>query len=64
MKIEAERARKTDRPRRRWLDCIKEDPKAKGLTGEEAVNGAHWRRMIKNIDPTLKWEKMEVKKNG
>ncbi len=62
MKMEAEGMRKRGRPRRRWVDCIKEELKAKRLTEEEAVNRAHCRRLIGNIDPTQKWEKMQGKK--
>ena len=42
MKMEAEGRRRKVRTRRRWLDYIKEDLKAKRRTGEEAVNRAHW----------------------
>ena len=52
MKMEAEGARKRSRARKRWLDCRKEDLKAKRLTAEEAVNRTHWRRLIRDIDPT------------
>ena len=39
------------RPKRRWLDNIKNTPE-RYVSGEEAQDRAKWRRLIRNIDPT------------
>ena len=44
--------RKTGRPKRRWLDKVKDDTKEKGLSGEEVYGHATWRRMSSYIEPT------------
>ena len=40
------------RPRKRWADCVKDDPREKGLSGEEVYDRAAWRRLGSHIDPT------------
>ena len=40
------------RPKRRWLDNIKNDLSERALSGEEAKDRVQWRRLIRNIDPT------------
>ena len=40
------------RPRRRWLDSIRNDLSESELSGEEAQDQAKWRRLIRSIDPT------------
>ena len=44
--------RKRGRPKRRWLDKVKDDIKEKGLSADEVYDGATWRRMSSYIDPT------------
>ncbi len=50
------------RPKRRWLDNIKTDLGERELSGEEAQHRVQWRRLIRHIDPTQKWERMRKKK--
>ena len=52
------------RPKRRWLDSIRNDLSEKGLSGEDAQDRPRWRRLTRHIDPTRKWGKMKKKKNG
>ena len=37
--------RKIGRPKRRWLDKVKDDIKEKGLSADDAYDRAKWRRM-------------------
>ena len=48
--------RKRARPKRRWLDKVKDDIKEKGLSADDVYDCATWRRMSSYIDPTQKWE--------
>ena len=41
--------RRRERPKRRWLDNIKNDLSGL-LSGEEAQDRVQWRRLIRNID--------------
>ena len=43
--------RRRGRPKRRWLDNIKNDLSERELSGEEAQDRVQWRRLIRNIDP-------------
>ena len=36
--------RKRGKPKRRWLDKVRDDIKEKGLSGEEVYDRATWRR--------------------
>ena len=38
--------RKKGRPKRRWLDKVKDDIKEKGLSADDAYDSATWRRML------------------
>ena len=40
------------RPKRRWLDKVKDDIKEKGLLADELYGRATWRRISLYIDPT------------
>ena len=40
------------RPRKRWADCVKDDLREKGLSGEEVYDRAAWRRPSSHINPT------------
>ena len=53
MKVQGRRKRR--RPKRRWLDKVKEDIKEKGVKGlsaDDVYDRATWRRMPSYIDPT------------
>ena len=39
------------RPKRRWMDSIRDDLREKGLTGDEFRDRAEWKRITKNADP-------------
>ena len=43
---------KRGRPKRRWLDKVKDDIKEKGLSAEDVYDCVTWRRMSLSIDPT------------
>ena len=50
MKIQGRRKR--GRPKRRWLDKVKDDIKEKGLSGEEVFDRVTWRRVSSYNNPT------------
>ena len=50
MKVQGRRNR--GRPKRIWLDKVKDDIKEKGLSADDAYDHATWRRMLWYIDPT------------
>ena len=51
MKVQGRRKR--GRPKRRWLDKVKDDQREeKGLSADVVYNRATWRRMSSYIDPT------------
>ncbi len=52
MSMEVEGTRGRGRPRRRWMDSVREDLRAKQLVGDEFGHRAEWRRLIRNVDPT------------
>ena len=52
MEIKVQGRRATGRPRRRWLDKVKDDIKEKGLSADDVYDRATWRRMSSYIDPT------------
>ena len=43
--------RKRGRPKRIWLDKVKDDIKEKALSADEVYDRATWRRMSSYIDP-------------
>ena len=45
-------SRKRGRPKRRWEDCIREGMEAAGVTEEEALDRAKWRKRIRTGDPS------------
>lgn len=49
MMIEGTRARGR-RPQRRWMESIKYDLREKKLEGDEYVNKAEWRCLVRNAD--------------
>ena len=51
MEMKVQGRRKRGRPKRRWLDNVKDDIKEKRLSADEVYDRATWRR-ISNIDPT------------
>ena len=50
LKVQGRRMR--GRPKRRWLDKVKDDIKEKGLSADDVYDRATWRRMPSYIDPT------------
>ena len=64
MGMEVPGERRRGRPKRRWLDSIRNDLSERGLSEEDAQDRPRWRRLIRHIDPTYKWEKMKKKKNA
>ena len=50
--MKVQRRRKRGRPKRRWLDKVKDDIKETGLSADDVYDRATWRRMSSNIDPT------------
>ena len=51
MKIKVQ-GRKRGRPKRRWLDKVKDDIKEKGLSADRVYDHTTWRRTASYIDPT------------
>ena len=49
MKVQGRRKR--GRPKRRWLDKVKDDMKEKGLSADNVYDRAKWRCMSSYIDP-------------
>ena len=52
MVMKVQGRRKRGRPKRRWLDKVKDDTKEKGLSADDVYDRATWRRMSSYIDPT------------
>ena len=50
MEMKVQGRRKRGRPKRRWLDKVKDGTKENGLSGEEVYDRATWRRMSSYID--------------
>ena len=50
MKVQGRRKR--GRPKRRWLDKVKDDIKEKGLSADHVYDRASWMRMSSYIGPT------------
>ena len=44
--------RRIGRPKRRWLDSIRNDLSERGLSEEDAQDRPRWRRLTRHIDPT------------
>ena len=52
MGMEVTGKRRRGRPKRRWLDSIRNDLSERGLSEEDAQDRPRWRRLIRHIDPT------------
>ena len=52
MVMKVQGRRKRGRPKRRWLDKVKDDIKEKGLSADDVYDRAIWRRKSSYIDPT------------
>ena len=52
MVIKVQGRRKRGRPKRRWLDKVKDDIKEKGLSADDVYGRATGGRMSAYIDPT------------
>lgn len=53
--------RKTGRPRKRWIYCIKEDLVEKGLEERGVSDRCKWRRQRGTATPYERWEKLKMK---
>ncbi len=51
MGMDVQGRRNRGRPKRRWMDIVRDDLREKGLTGEEVHERAAWRRLVRNVDP-------------
>ena len=52
MTMEVPGERRRGRPKRRWLDSIRNDLSERELSREDTQDRAKWRRLIRHIDPT------------
>ena len=52
MEMDIQGRRGRGRPKRRWMDCIRDNLRSKGLTGDEVWGRNRWRTLARNIDPT------------
>ena len=52
MAMEVAGKRRRGRPKRRWLDSIRNDLSERELSREDAQDRVKWRRLIRDIDPT------------
>ena len=52
MGMEVPGKRRRGRPKRRWLDSIRNDLSERGLSEEDAQDRPRWRRLIRHIDLT------------
>ena len=52
MEMKVQGRTKRGRPKRRWLDKVRDDIKEKGLSADEVYNRATWRRISSYIDHT------------
>ena len=52
MGMEVPGKRRKGRPKRMWLDSIRNDLSEREVSGEDAQDRAKWRRLIRHIDPT------------
>ena len=52
MAMEVPGKRRRGRPKRRWMDSIRNDLSEKELSREDTQDRAKWRSLIRNIDPT------------
>ena len=62
MAMEVPGKRRRGRPKRRWLDSIRNDLSERELSREDTQDRAKWRRLIRHIDPTKKWEKIRKRR--
>ena len=57
MGIEVQRSRRRGRPKKRWVDCVKDDPREKGLSGEEVYDRGDYRSISTPHRSGIKMEK-------
>ena len=50
MVLNVEGTRGRGRPKRSWMDSVKEDLREKGLIGNEFESREEWRSLVKNAD--------------
>ena len=51
MRMEVQGTRGRGRPRRRWQDCINDDLRERGLTGDEVHERSRWKGLTRSVDP-------------
>ena len=49
--LEVEGTRGRGRPKRKWMESVKEDLREKGLVGDEFEDREEWRSLVRNADP-------------
>ena len=52
MELKVQGRRKRGRPKRRWLDKVKDDIKETGLSADDVYDRATWRHMSSYVNPT------------
>ena len=52
MGVEVPGERRRERPKRRWLDSIRNDLSERELSGEDKQDRPRWMRLTRHIDPT------------
>ena len=60
MVIEVPWMRRRGSPKRKWLDNIRNHLSERELSGDETQCRINWKRLIRNIDPPIKWEMKTV----
>ena len=56
--------RRKVRPKQGWMGITKHDVTVKGLSDEEAIYRAAWRRLASNVDPYINMENIRMRKCG
>ena len=51
MEMEVQGRRKRGRPKKRWIDCVKEDLRTRNIDETDVYNRTRWRRLIRTSDP-------------
>ena len=56
MELNIEGNRGRGRPKKRWLDCVKEDLNENGLTSDMTRDRSYWRTRIRAADRGTVWD--------
>ena len=57
LEMEVEGVRTRGRPKRRWMDCVRNYLKGKQLSVEDVHDWVKWRQTVKNIEPAQSGKK-------